>query len=97
MKISGIPKPGTRVKIVTRNVIGHETEDTGTIMGRPFQDGFIRRESGQWTYQKMSEEDNACFKITIALDRDRGGHREAKSVPFRIDKILRLERVNGSK
>ena len=97
MEINQIPKPGTKVRIVTKNVIGHKAEETGTIMGRPFQDGFIRAESGQWSYQRMSERDKICYKITIAIDQDRGGHRVTKQEAVRVDKILRLERVNGSK
>lgn len=96
MEIGLIPKPGTRARIITRNVIGHEAEDTGIIMGSPAQYGFISRK-GQWSYQRINESDKPAYRITIQIESDRGGHREAKSVPFRIDKILRMERLNGSK
>lgn len=96
MEINQVPKPGTRVRIVTRNVIGHETEDTGTVLGGPFRDGFIGPD-GRWSYQRVNQRDKICYKIMISVRRDCRNHQEVKSVPFRIDKILRLERVNGSK
>ena len=100
ISISQVPPVGTCVKIVTVNILQHETEIIGTVNRRVYQHGFVLGD-GTWIFWKDNYPNaKPCYWIDLdKKDDDEGSlHKKGiRNVELRVDKIERLEILKKTK
>lgn len=94
--ISHVPPPGTCIKIITINLLQHETETIGTLDRRPYTNGFVLQDgTGTWVFWKDNYPDaKPCYWVDLnkKIDDDES-HRKERMMhtSFRLDRIEKLE------